>query len=298
MILSSNYNRYESYFHEQAFQKMKENGYGACDYVLYLCKSPLDRSDEPSFAEIEKNCERLRVSAASQKVKIFQTHAGFYFDSDCYDKEYADAYTAHTMKQIVMTKLMGAKYMVVHPVQPYRWNDDLQPEKTEQLNVEILKRLSEKAEREGVVLALENMPARYSTIPCAMPERLIGYVDKVNSEYLKICLDTGHANIARNCRSEGKVPTCGDYVRAFGKRIVCLHLHENDGKTDQHNMPDTTMTGAPDWNEIFAALKETSYSGTLNSEASFSARLPEELFNDAEKLQAKLLTYYADKYDL
>ncbi len=298
MLLSTGFRHYEPRYGERSFEKIKENGYNACDYPLNVYKNPLHTEDAPSFSALVSRYETHSKLAKQHGINVQQTHAGFYTSLDCYDDEYIQAYVACTKNLLYFSKLLGAKYLVVHPVQPYAWNEDLEPERTEALNVDVLKRLSEKAEEEGVILALENMPALFQSVPCNTPEQVLRILEKVNSPFVKICFDSGHANMAKNFRRDGKILTCADYVRAFGDKIVCLHLHENNGKLDQHNMLNTTPSGAPDREELFRAFKEIGYDGSYNSEADFSPRLPAPLFDEGEKLQAKLLRYYAETFAL
>ncbi len=67
---------------------------------------------------------------------------------------------------------------------------------------------------------------------------------------LKYCLDIGHA------------PLCGADLKeealAAGKDLVTLHIHNNDGILDSHNLPDD---GIIDWGELYAFLRAMGYKG-------------------------------------
>jgi sugar phosphate isomerase/epimerase len=280
---------------EKAFETIKACGYDACDFGLGLPKSPLEEYSTEDFEMLLKTFENYRKIAQEIGVDIYQTHSNFYFNLDSYEEDYAKAYIKQKRQEMKASKTLGSNIMVIHPVQPYGWKLDPTPEKTADWNIKILTELAKIAEDENLVLALENMPAHVQDIPCASPESLLSYINGVDSEYLKICFDTGHANMAR-LRIPGKNYTCSDYVKMFGDKIVCLHVHENSGNNDEHNMMMTTPSPSVNWPETIQALKDVGYKGTFNSEANFSARLPKELFLEAEKLQCTLFKTVTEKY--
>lgn len=80
------------------------------------------------------------------------------------------------------------------------------------------------AEDAGVVLMLENMPTRINAT-CTTAEEVLAVLD---GTALDICFDLGHANTA-------------DQVDAFlehRRRFRNVHIHNNDGTWDQHNVID------------------------------------------------------------
>lgn len=55
-------------------------------------------------------------------------------------------------------------------------------------------------------------------------------VNSVNSKYLKACLDIGHALAYSKCSIE-------DWIKNLDKNLEYIHLHWNDGHSDEHNPP-------------------------------------------------------------
>ena len=51
----------------------------------------------------------------------------------------------------------------------------------------------------------------------------------------------------------------------LGKRILAVHLHENDRNDDYHLPPFTIIGGVP-WKELMQTLGKIGYEGTLNFE--------------------------------
>ncbi len=59
------------------------------------------------------------------------------------------------------------------------------------------------------------------------PKNLITIVDTVNSPFLKICLDTGHANLC------SQIPP-SEWINIYGKRLHHMHFHNNFKTNDDH----------------------------------------------------------------
>jgi sugar phosphate isomerase/epimerase len=83
--------------------------------------------------------------------------------------------------------------------------------------------LLEKARGLGVRIALENVWEE-------RPEVLEHLVDVLSDRTAMVCLDTGHIN-AFSHRSPAR------WWEVLGERVVALHLHDNDGLSDDHLPP-------------------------------------------------------------
>lgn len=96
------------------------------------------------------------------------------------------------------------------------------------------------ARSRGVEVLLENIPNQLSSA-----ERLVYFLDQTHLK-LGFCLDVGHANM-----NEG-------VSAAFGimkSRIRSTHLHDNDGKEDNHLWPFFSEAGTVDWKEAMRLLR-------------------------------------------
>lgn len=69
--------------------------------------------------------------------------------------------------------------------------------------------------------------------------------EKIHNDHLRFCLDTGHANAFTHNLME--FPTY-PFVK---EKLECLHLHDNDGKNDQHRLP---FQGNIDWKKLMPLL--------------------------------------------
>lgn len=77
---------------------------------------------------------------------------------------------------------------------------------------------------------------------------------EIDSPWLNFCLDLGHANL-----SEG-IPK---YIDKFADKIINVHYHDNDGKSDEHL---NLGAGNINWKQALKALQKINYSGPMLSE--------------------------------
>jgi sugar phosphate isomerase/epimerase len=73
-------------------------------------------------------------------------------------------------------------------------------------------------------------------------------------EYLGVCYDCGHGNLA---------PGSLEQIEAVRDRLVAVHLHDNDGHKDLHNL---FYTGTVPWPRLAAILARSAYRKPLNLE--------------------------------
>ena len=103
------------------------------------------------------------------------------------------------------------------------------------------------ADRHGVRIAIENGP---------LPE-----IDKLLSiydpDYLGLCYDCGHGNL---------VPDGLDWLERLKDRLISVHLHDNDGSADQHNLP-FWPSGTVDWDRLAKILATSAYTKWVSMES-------------------------------
>jgi sugar phosphate isomerase/epimerase len=118
-----------------------------------------------------------------------------------------------------------------------------------------IKRLVAYAEKNEVNIAIENI------------ERM-DYTDyvlsSIKSDRLKLCYDSGHDE----CFIKS------NYLNKYADRIIALHLHDNDGTSDQHLIPGDSNI---DWENITKALSDVNYTGAITLEC---ANKGHELYED------------------
>ena len=114
------------------------------------------------------------------------------------------------------------------------------PPPANKLCVNRLRKILERAERKCVNVAVENM---------RKSEYLEYVFERIDSDRLVFCFDSGH----QNAYSQSI-----DLLSLYGNRLAALHLHDNDGKEDQHRMP---FDGGIDWNALMKKLTDIDYAG-------------------------------------
>ena len=129
------------------------------------------------------------------------------------------------------------------------------------------------AEKNKCVIALENL-----FLPTSCADVLTPIVEKYNSPHLGMCYDSGHALLVES--QEGKVSDDiaewirigwdddtvifqNDQLDRMLGQVVTTHLHDTNGKNDQHLFPGE---GVANWDAIVERLKRAPRLLTLQTE--------------------------------
>jgi sugar phosphate isomerase/epimerase len=108
----------------------------------------------------------------------------------------------------------------------------------ENRQVEFWAPMAEEAARVGVTLVLENMWE-------PDPSIIYHILSRIQSPYLKACLDVGHASLY------SRLPV-GAWIKQLGDQLIYTHLHNNHGTTDEHL---AFGDGVLDFPELLATLR-------------------------------------------
>lgn len=126
--------------------------------------------------------------------------------------------------------------------------------------VKNIRKLSEYVEGTGVTLCLENM---FSAPHCRSVEQLKSLIRDAGGKNLAICLDTGHLHLS-NCQKV-LAQSQREFILGAGELLQALHITENNGLGDTHQMPFSARYGI-DWKEVLQALRDINYKGLFNLE--------------------------------
>jgi sugar phosphate isomerase/epimerase len=107
-----------------------------------------------------------------------------------------------------------------------------------EMTKESVKEIASFAEDNSVEVVVENMPANINAT-CTTADELL---EAIEGTGLRICFDMGHANTARQL----------DALLALVDRFGNVHLHNNEGQWDQHNVVDD---GTADLKKVVTALR-------------------------------------------
>lgn len=291
---------------EKDFYRIKAAGFDCIDFnldrflpnnLVYQGKINhfFDQSEEELFAYFE----RFRHMAIRTGLDFSQMHAPYplYVYGREEDKDYLHMVAE---KSILICAALHAPYLVVHP---FKLSYPLGKLEEYKENMEFFQSLIPSVKKHGVKICLENLydgfGGRICEGVCADPYQAAEYVDKLNQaageECFAFCFDTGHANILGKNMKE--------MISVLGNRIKAVHIHDNDGIRDLHQLPFTftkELAGevSTDWNGFLCGLREIGYSGVLSFETFGVLKcFPEELWDSALRLIADIGRYLAERLE-
>ncbi len=113
------------------------------------------------------------------------------------------------------------------------------------LGLQRLSKIVHEAENGGVKIAFENL----NNI-----QNLALVLDSFQSEYVGFCYDScHHINYAPDA----------DLLKLYGNRLMALHLHDNGGKHNQHQLP---FDGSINWISVMKKISLAGYNGAVSLE--------------------------------
>lgn len=286
----------DKYTDKETTDMICDAGFDAMDYCLANQKFYNGEKSEDELIEYFKN---IRKYAESKGLSIHQTHSPCPSGSadEAEDKRLFD----NIARSVKYASYLGAKIIVVHAKDHLVYEENGNPERLFEMNMDFYNRLKPYAEEYGVKIALENLPQQHRFSPlhqfwgrfkvvksiCSTPEEFVRYLDELNSDAFVACLDIGHAMIA------GQNPS--ELIRRLGgRRLKALHVHDNDGLRDMHTIP--FYGGMADWDEIVKALCEIGYDGAFSLEAgNFLTPIPTELYPAGTKMMGATARFLSNK---
>ena len=264
---------------EKGLERMAAHGYECMDYQeLCHTETELFTLHETAF---EKELTRIGRTARAAGIGISQTHGPWRYPIHDHTPEERAERWESMAKGIRGTAYLGCRYFVIHNIMPFG-NDDADQAVAREMNRDHFGRLLEVAKAYGVVICMENMP--FGGQGLARPADMLGFVKEMDSPFMRMCLDTGHAAVF------GISPA--DAVRLIGKDyLATLHVHDNDGAHDCHWLP---YDGVVDWGDFARALQEIDFGGTVSLETSVG-NVPEEEREEKEIRLASICRQLAGK---
>jgi len=144
------------------------------------------------------------------------------------------------IKTYELRKYFNFNLIVMHP-----GSDDPKGNREKELK-NLKKSLKEIVNRTGrIKIALETM----GDFPTS--EKLLEVIEDFDREKVGVCIDTGHINQFED------VPSV---IKKFKDRIFSVHIHDNNGKKDEHLLP---FSGNIDWRRVYSALIYSGYTGVF-----------------------------------
>ena len=282
---------------EKAVDMLKEAGFTGIDYSLCLMD---DWEETVNAPDSLKTAAALRRYAEERGMCFSQSHAPLRFrygnKMDLSEKDYY-----RIVKSMEFAAALGAPMIVVHTVRPTDGTDAMD------YNLRYFRSLLPYAEKFGIKIGVENLYGAVNTSEAmkratlGMPEAFCEIQDKLSSPYITGCLDIGHANLSYRNAPE--------FIRRSAGHFEYLHVHDNDSVKDMHQIPavsryfgrdkdwdvrcktkdhpSPSLTYTVPWDEVTEALREVSYSGSMNLEIlQYASIFPTEMLPGALRLAA------------
>ena len=254
---------------EDVIKMTSKAGFDAVDFSF---RNQIYRSLKVSDAEYKKMFTNFKNIASENGLIFNQAHAPY--PSSVNDEKRTEEIFNEIVVSIKNASYLGAKCIVVHPIQHLKYDDEGVPEKLFEMNMDFYNRLKPYAKEYNIKIAVENMWQNigkkivHST--CSTPNEFIKYIDTLNDESFVACLDIGHAELVTE--------NVENFINKLGKnRLKALHVHDVDGLNDSHTIP---YYGIIRWDKVTKALKQIGYEGDFTYETSyvFNGQRPKELY--------------------
>lgn len=291
---------------EEGFSLLKRTGFSCVDFSLngYLNNQALYRGEVNSFfdrkiQELELFFTPHKSAAEAAGIEVSQMHMPYpnYVPGGGRElNEYLKNVVAP--KSMEVCAFFGCPYIVIHG---FKLAEHLGSEEAEWAVTEaFLDFLAPMAREMGITICVENL---YCGIgghlvegPCCDAAKAAERIDRMNERYhgevLGFCFDTGHANLVGI--------DFEDFIATLGHRLKVLHIHDNDGVGDLHQIPFTfTRTrensSSTDWDGFVRGLSRAGYQGTLSFEtAPVLTAFPESLKEPVLRLIAGIGQCFAE----
>ena len=164
-----------------------------------------DKKENICFAEQVKIQKQLGMDGNMVHCHYYEPNLNFFWEKGQIGEDICNDY----IRQI--EKLGGAcKNFVVH------FNGDNGVSRQTKIGIKRIKKILKACEKYDTNLCIENLHSA---------EELPYIFEHINHKNLKICYDTGHKNFLTP-----NLQIC----ETLGKYVAVLHIHENNGKKDEH----------------------------------------------------------------
>lgn len=269
----------------ERYGKMNRHGFSCANFNMMDTQSfPYDSP----LLQTEKKLLSEKKLADKSGIEIYQVHGPWHWPPDDSTEELRSAKLEAVKRSIWATAVLGCKNWVLHPIMPCGIGErgTEQQKVTLDVNLEFMSKVLQIAKQYDVTVCLENMPMRDFSL--ATPYEILDFVQLINDENFKICLDTGHVATFPEL-------SVSKAVRDLGKHIRTFHIHDSFPDRDLHLFP---YFGSIDWKDFSAALKEIDYKGGLCLETAPPHSLSNEIYEELCVTLAKLIGNIATEKSL
>lgn len=199
----------------------------------------------------EIDYKSLKKWSQDYDVNLWSFHLPFspFTQIEISKKELCKATIEYYTELVAKASDIGIDKFIVHPSgEPI---DDSERYDRKERSKESLFELSEIANKNGAVVAVENLPRSCIGKNSDEIHELVSVHEK-----LRVCFDTNHLLSEDMCR----------FVRKINDKIVTMHVSDYDFTDEQHWLPGE---GKTDWQALVSVLEEIGYKGIWLYEVPF-----------------------------
>jgi len=289
----------------ESFATLKKAGFSCADFSLNgyvsdsdICQTDGNRFFDRSLSELVQFFTPHKLGAKAAGITIHQMHMPYPIYIPAGKKSLNDyLWNEAAPKSMKICAFLECPYIVIHGFKLARF---LGSEEAEWKQTEVfIDAIAPMAKEMGITICIENL---YDSIgghltegPCCDARKAVERIDRINSRYhaevLGFCFDTGHANLLGL--------DFESFITTLNHRLKILHIHDNDGVRDLHQIPFTftrTRENQPstDWDGFIRGMRNIKFDKVLSFEtAPVMTAFPEALQEDALGFIARIGEYFA-----
>lgn len=289
----------------EGFEMLKRAGLSCADFSLngYLLNTSLYQSKrnvffDQSLQQLEDFFALHKQGAEAAGITINQMHMPYPIYVPGANEEINDYLRDQVApKSMGICHYFGCQYIVIHgfKLAYYLGSEEAEWKESEKF----IDMIAPYAKEMGITICVENLyesrGGRIVEGPCCDAGKAVERIERMNDRYgaevLGFCFDTGHANLVGIDMER--------FLTRLGSHLKVLHIHDNDGISDLHQIPYTfTKTrenrASTDWEGFLKGLRNVRYKGTLNFEtAPVLSSFPEGMKADVLAFIARIGAYFS-----
>jgi len=246
------------YFWRPLVEVLREIAKAGYSYIeIWGDKAHLDPTVFPNVLSLKRLLKELSLQP-------YSLHAPFsYVNIASLDDEYRKHSIRIIKKSIELCSKLEGKIVIIHP-HPTGMFPNLKdyPRMVHKIE-ESIQGLTLFAKRFGIKIGVENVPYLGGWDFGSKVSNLVKLIEKIDSDELGLCLDTGHIFVGRESVDFSR------NVLDCGKNLIALHIQDTDGKKDRHWLPGE---GIIDWSKFSEDLGSINYQGVFTLEVSGSQK--------------------------
>jgi len=250
----------------EEFDFYRDAGFDGVEVTISETSEPIQSLSARGYLRIESlfdDAEKLIEASRETGLEIHSVRGGLLwkYPLNSLDPSVRDRAFRIVEKGLEVTNRLGATGLLLVPAVVM---EETPYEETYQLVLQAIRKLSRKAEEEGVYLCIENVENNFLLSPLEMRR----FVDDVGSDMVGVYLDVG--NVLARYQSYPQ-----HWIRILGGRIKKVHLKDYCERTKSITY---LLQGDVNWPEVIRSLKSIGYKDYLTAELQPYKLFPEKFF--------------------